>query len=254
MPQRRDDLIGFLDTTLDAALFPDYGPMGLQVFGNEHVERVVTAVSSSLELFEKASQAQADLVVVHHGLFWDRDSHVVDQVMRNRLRVLFDADISLAAYHLALDAHETLGNNAQIVQALDLEAENTPFACSNGRRIGCVGYAPEPLTPDNLLQRIRAVIGRTNATFMHGSPAIRRVAVCSGSGAGYLSEANALGADALITGDMAEPAEMLARELGIHFIAAGHYATEIFGVRALAKLITDTHDCTATFMDLPTIA
>jgi dinuclear metal center YbgI/SA1388 family protein len=228
--------------------------MGLQVCGNEHVERVVTAVSSSLELFEKASQAQADLVVVHHGLFWDRDSRVVDQVMKNRLRVLFDADISLAAYHLALDAHKTLGNNAQIVQALGLDPENTSFAFSNGRRIGCVGYTPNALTPANLLERIRSVIGPTNAAFMYGSPAIRRVAVCSGSGAGHLKEANALGVDALITGDMSEPAEMLARELGIHFIAAGHYATETFGVRALATLITDTHDCTATFMDFPTIA
>ena len=254
MSERRDDLIAFLDATLDVAAFPDYGPMGLQVVGSERVERVVTAVSSSLALFGQAARAGAQLVVVHHGLFWDRDSRVVTRVMRERLRALFDADISLAAYHLALDAHDSLGNNAQIVRALELEPEPTPFALSGGRPIGKIGRAPQPLSPSALVERLEAAIGRPHATFMHGPSSIRRVAVCSGSGASFIQEAQALGADALLTGDMAEPAEMLARELGIHFIAAGHYATEVFGVRALADLIAEQRDCDATFLDLPTIA
>ena len=254
MSERRDDLIAFLDATLDVVAFPDYGPMGLQVIGGERVERVVTAVSISLELFRRAAQAGAQLVVVHHGLFWDRDSRVVNRVMRERLRALFDADISLAAYHLALDAHTSLGNNAQIVGALGLEPEPTPFAVSGGQCIGKFGRAPHPLTPAALVERVEAAIGRPHATFMHGPASVERIAVCSGSGASFIQEAQALGADALLTGEMAEPAEMLARELGIHFIAAGHYATEVFGVRALADLIGDERDCEATFLDLPTIA
>ena len=252
--ERRDDLIAFLDAALDVATFPDYGPMGLQVVGSECVERVVTAVSSSLALFEQAAREGAQLVVVHHGLFWDRDSRVVNPVMRDRLRALFDADISLAAYHLALDAHDSLGNNAQIVRALGLEPEPTPFAVSGGRSIGKIGRAPHSLTPAALVERVEATIGQPHATFMHGPASIERIAVCSGSGASFIQEARALGAHALVTGDMAEPAEMLARELGIHFIAAGHYATEVFGVRALADLIAEQRDCEATFLDLPTIA
>ena len=254
MAERRDDLVAFLDATLDVAGFPDYGPMGLQVIGSERVERVVTAVSVSLELFQQAAQAGAQLIVVHHGLFWDRDSRVVNRVMRERLRALFDADISLAAYHLALDAHEKLGNNAQIAEALGLELEQTPFAVSGGRPIGKIGRTSHALTAATLVERVEAAIGRPHAAFMHGPAAIQRVAVCSGSGASFVQEARALGADALLTGDMAEPAEMLARELGIHFIAAGHYATEVFGVRALADLIAGARNCEATFLDLPTIA
>lgn len=254
MSERRDDLIAFLDATLDVAAFPDYGPMGLQVVGSERVERVVTAVSSSLALFGQAARAGAQLVVVHHGLFWDRDSRVVNRVLRERLRALFDADITLAAYHLALDAHDSLGNNAQIVAALGLEPEPTPFAASGGQSIGKIGRAPQPLAPAALVERVESVIGRPHATFMHGPSAVRRVAVCSGGGASFIQEAQALGADAMLTGDMAEPAEMLARELGIHFIAAGHYATEVFGVRALADLMASERNCEAVFLDLPTIA
>jgi len=116
------------------------------------------------------------------------------------------------------------------------------------------GRAPQPLSQTALVERVEAAIGRPHAAFMHGPASVRRVAVCSGSGASFIQEARARGADALVTGDMAEPAEMLARELGIHFIAAGHYATEVFGVRALAGLIAEQRDCEASFLDLPTIA
>ena len=254
MSERRDDLIAFLDATLDVAAFPDYGPMGLQVVGSERVERVVTAVSSSLALFGQAARAGAQLVVVHHGLFWDRDSRVVNRVMRERLRALFDADITLAAYHLALDAHDSLGNNAQIVGALGLEPEPTPFAASGGQSIGKIGRAPQPLTPATLVERVDHCHRPAARDVYARASAIRRVAVCSGGGASFIQEAQALGADAMLTGDMAEPAEMLARELGIHFIAAGHYATEVFGVRALANLIAGERNCEAMFLDLPTIA
>jgi dinuclear metal center YbgI/SA1388 family protein len=252
--ESRDELVGFLDATLSVAAYPDYGPMGLQVFGAETVDRVVTAVSSSRALFERAAELQAQLVVVHHGLFWDRDSRVIDDLLRERLRVLFDHHISLAAYHLSLDAHPEYGNNTLIVRALGLEPQSDAFALANDRPIGRIGTAVAPVSAADLLQRVGELIGAPHAAFMHGPNEIRRVAVCSGGGPGYLREAASLGCEALITGDMSEPSEMLSRELGIHFIAAGHYATEVFGVRALAELLNRERDVEAGFVDLPTRA
>ena len=254
MAESRDDLIEFLDRTLAARDFDDYGPMGLQVHGADRVDLTITAVSASRELFELAADARAQLVVVHHGLLWDGDSRVIDPLLRDRLKPLFEHDINLAAYHLALDAHPELGNNALIVRGLGLEAEPTAFALSRGRAIGRIGRASEDLGTDELLARIATEIGPPNAAFMNGPAVVARVAVCSGGGAGFLREAAALGCDALVTGDMSEPAEMLSRELGIHFMAAGHYATEVFGVRALADLINRERSSEARFVDLPTIA
>ncbi len=254
MAESRDALIEFLDTELAASDFDDYGPMGLQVHGAERVDLTITAVSASHELFELAADARAQLVVVHHGLFWDGDSRVIDAVMRDRLETLFQHDINLAAYHLALDAHPEHGNNALIVRALRLEAEPTAFAVSRGRPIGRIGRAAGDLGADELLSRVETEIGPPNAAFMNGPAVVVRVAVCSGDGPRYLREAAALGCDALVTGDMSEPAEMLSRELGIHFIAAGHYATEVFGVRALADLINQDRSSEARFVDLPTVA
>ncbi len=254
MSESRDDLVGFLDATLAVSDYPDYGPMGLQVHGAATVNRVVTAVSSSRALFERAAELQAQLVVVHHGLFWDRDSRVIDDLLRERLHTLFDHQISLVAYHLSLDADPEYGNNALIVRALGLEPASDPFALANDRPIGRIGAAAATITAADLLRRVGEVIGAPNAAFMHGPNEIRRVAVCSGGGPGYLREAAGLGCEALITGDMSEPAEMLSHELGVHFIAAGHYASEVFGVRALAELLNRERDVEARFVDLPTRA
>ncbi len=254
MAERRDQLVAFLDQTLDIEAFPDYGPMGLQVYGRARVERVVTAVSASRALFETAAARGADLIVVHHGLFWNKDSRVIDPLLRERLRPLFDHGMSLAAYHLALDGHPTLGNNARILAALGFERDDEGFAHAGGRAVGWFGSADAPVAVDEFAARIRGAIGPPHAVYANGPDEIRRIAVCSGGGPRYLPEIAARGCDALVTGDMDEPAEMWSRELGVHFAAAGHYATEVFGVQALAELLNDQRGCEAEFLDLPTNA
>ncbi|MDE2901486.1 MAG: Nif3-like dinuclear metal center hexameric protein [Chloroflexota bacterium] len=254
MPEPRDDVVTHLNRVLDLPAFPDYGPMGLQVHGCEVVESVVTAVSASRALFELAASRDAGLVVVHHGLFWDKDSRVIDPMLRERLRLLFDHGINLAAYHLALDGHPTLGNNARIIEALDFRKERAGFAHAGDRPVGWFGSVSDPVPAAEFAARVEQVIGPLNANYANGPAEIRRIAVCSGGGLRYLPEVAASGCDALLTGDMFEPAEMWSRELGVHFLAAGHYATEVFGVQALAELISAELDCSAEFIDLPTNA
>ncbi len=228
--------------------------MGLQVHGRSMIERVVTAVSASRALFQAAADRDAGLVVVHHGLFWDKDSRVIDPMLRERLRLLFDHDINLAAYHLALDGHPTLGNNARIIQALGFRKERGGFANVGDRPVGWFGSVPEPVPAVEFAERVADAVGPLHANYANGPSEIRRIAVCSGGGPRYFPEVAASGCDAFVTGDMFEPAEMWSRELGVHFMAAGHYATEVFGVQALAELLAADFDCNAEFIDLPTNA
>lgn len=254
MPEPRDDVVAHLNRVLELQAFPDYGPMGLQVHGRAVVDTVVTAVSASRVLFETAAERDAGLVIVHHGLFWDKDSRAVDPMLRERLRLLFDYDINLAAYHLALDAHATLGNNARIIQALGYQKERLGFAHVGDRPVGWFGSVSDPVPAREFADRVRATIGPLHAHYANGPAEVRRIAVCSGGGPRYFPDVAASGCDAFVTGDMLEPVEMWSRELGVHFFAAGHYATEVFGVQALAELISAELDCSAEFIDLPTNA
>jgi dinuclear metal center YbgI/SA1388 family protein len=241
---QRDEIIAFADELLDAGSFRDYGPMGMQVVGADTVTKTVCAVSSSRELFERAAEAGAELVLVHHGLLWENEPRTIDTRMKGRLEVLFRANITLAAYHLALDAHPEIGNNALLARELGLEVDE-PFA-----GIGVGGRLPEPLSIDALAGRAVEAVGRSPLVFADGPVEIRRVAVVTGGGARYLSEAAAAGYDALVTGEAAEPTMMTARELGIHFVAAGHYATERLGVKALAARIADRFGVDWEFVEL----
>jgi dinuclear metal center YbgI/SA1388 family protein len=241
---RRDEIIAFADELLDVGSFRDYGPMGMQVVGAEVVTRVVCAVSSSRELFERAAAAGAELVLVHHGLFWNNEPRVVDVRMKGRLRTLFDADITLAAYHLALDAHQEVGNNVLLARELELTVE-TPFA-----GIGVGGRFADPPTMDELRERVERVVGRRPLVFADGPARLERAAVVTGGGGRYLVEAAAERYDALITGEAEEPTMMTARELGIHFVAAGHYATERLGVQALAARIGERFSLPWEFVEL----
>ncbi len=254
MPEPRDDLVTHLNKALEVQAFPDYGPMGLQVHGRLKIQHVVTAVSASRALFEAAANRNAGLVVVHHGLFWEKDSRVVDPLLRERLRLLFDHDINLAAYHLALDGHPTLGNNARIIEALGFRKERVGFAHVGDRPVGWFGSVSDAVPADEFANRVGEAVGPLHANYAYGPSEIRRIAVCSGGGPSYFPEVAASGCDAFVTGDMFEPAEMWSRELGVHFMAAGHYATEVFGVQALAEFIAAELDCSAEFIDLPTNA
>ena len=246
----RDAIIAFLDGLLDAQGWDDYGPNGLQVPGGEEVGVVATGVSAHRELFERAAGEGAHLVLCHHGLFWDSQPRALSPHMKDRLRTLFDADMSLAAYHLPLDAHPEVGNNALICEALGLTRSDT-FGEHRGRPIGFVGRAPEVLGLSELVDRCTAAFGREPLVFEGGPDSIQTVGVVSGGGASHVADAAARGLDVLLTGEPAEPSMAEAREAGIHFIAGGHYATETFGVRRLGDLLAERFDVDHRFIDVP---
>lgn len=251
MPATVTEILAHAESLLDAHAFADYCPIGLQVAGRtEHVDTVATSVSSTLDAFRRAEAAGAQLLLCHHGLFWKGTPQVVDPVMRERLDTLFDAGITLAGYHLCLDAHGELGNNALIADALGLARTGEPFAVHGGRPIGVVGTLAEPVDQDAFTARVRKVVGG-RAPLVLGAPAARiaRVGVCSGGAASSIVEAAALGCDAFLTGEPREDTHALATELGIAFYAAGHHATEVFGIRALGEHLAAEFDLRHEFLD-----
>jgi len=240
-------LIDHLDELLEPAAFDDFGPNGLQVPGAEEVGTVVTGVSAHLELFERAAEAGADLVLVHHGIFWDRAPRQLDLPAKRRLQLLFDNDMALAAYHLPLDGHLEVGNNALIAAGLGCESWE-PFAGG----IGVAGRFPGAGVPaGELVERVRGLTAREPLVFDHGPASVRSIGVLSGAGAGELAAAISAGLDAFITGEPAERVMAQAREAGIHFLAAGHYATETFGVRRLGDLLAERFGVAHQFIDIP---
>jgi dinuclear metal center YbgI/SA1388 family protein len=241
----RDEIVAFADELLEVASYPDYGPMGLQVVGAEEIARIACGVSASRELFERAAEAGAQLVLVHHGLFWEKDPREIGSVMRERLRVLFDRDMSLVAYHLALDAHPEIGNNAYLARGLGL-AEKRRFTA-----IGWGGDLAEAVAITDFTNRVHQLVGHMPLVFPYGPEEVKRLAICSGGAARHLADAIAEGYDCFVTGEAAEPTKHLAKEAGIHFVAAGHYATETSGVQALARKIGERFDVEWEFLDLP---
>jgi dinuclear metal center YbgI/SA1388 family protein len=246
----RDEIIAFLDELLDAPAFEDYGPNGLQVTGCDELEHVATGVSAHRELFERAAEAGAGMVLCHHGIFWGAAPTTVDAQLRGRLKSLFDSDMSLAAYHLPLDAHAEVGNNALICDALELR-RGEPFGEARGRPIGFVGHAGEPLALEALAERCRRAFGRDPLVFEGDGRPLRRVGVVSGGGGSNLLDAIRLGLDAFVTGEPEEPAMATARETGVAFLACGHYATETLGVRRLGDLLAERFGVRHTFVDVP---
>jgi dinuclear metal center YbgI/SA1388 family protein len=246
----RDELISFLDELLASPGREDYGPNGLQVPGAEEVELVVTGVSAHRELFERAAADGAQLVLCHHGIFWGEAAGPVTEQLKARLKLLFDNDMSLAAYHLPLDAHPEVGNNALICEGLGLERESA-FGQAKGAPIGWVGVAPEPLGLSELVERSTRLFGSEPLVFDAGPAEIRRVGVLSGGGSSALGEAIALGLDAFVTGEPTEHVMADAREGGVHFLAAGHYASETFGVRRLGELLAERFGVGHVFVEIP---
>src|SRR4051812_3070308 len=240
------DLIGHLDDLLEPGVFDDYGPNGLQVPGREFVQTVVTGVSAGLELFEKAAAEGADLVLVHHGLFWKGPPLPLDRPAKRRLKLLFDHDMSLAAYHLPLDAHPEHGNNALLARGLGADVAGS-FAT-----IGVTATFPgDGIGADELASRVGDLVAREPLAILAGPPQVRSIAIVSGGGQGYLPEAIAAGHDAFLTGESSERNFNEAREAGIHFIAAGHYATETLGIRRLGDLLAEQFGIRHVFIDVP---
>lgn len=229
---RRDEIVAYANELLEIGRFPEFAPQGLQVVGAPEVTRIACGVSCSRELFERAVALEAELVLVHHGLFWRNEPLVVDARLRGRLETLFRGDASLVAYHLALDAHPALGNNVQLAARIGA----TPVGPFEVVGVGCT---IDPVSVDDLAARVASVVGRTPLVLRGGGNAIRRLAVSTGAAGHDLVRAAHEGYDALLTGEPEEPSAASAAELGIHLLAAGHHASEQFGVQALAAHLAE---------------
>jgi dinuclear metal center YbgI/SA1388 family protein len=246
-----DDLIRHLDALLEPRAFSDYCPNGVQVPGRAEVDSVITGVSAHVELFERAVEAGAGLVLVHHGLFWRGQPLEITPVMHRRLKLLFDHDIALAAYHLPLDAHPEHGNNALLGQGLG-GLDPQPFAEHDGRPIGSrFAFPGDGLSLDELAGRVAKLCDRAPLVIAGGDHRVRTLGIVSGAGTDFMHEAIALGLDAFLTGEPAERAFGAARDEGIHFLAGGHHATETFGVRRLGELLAARFGVQQEFVDVP---
>jgi dinuclear metal center YbgI/SA1388 family protein len=246
----RDEIIAFCDQLLDISSFEDYGPNGMQVPGQTEVSKVAIGVSANRAFLEGAVESGAQLAIVHHGLFWGGEPEALSEQMAERLRVLLGARLSLVAYHLPLDAHLEIGNNALLCEGLGFEQVG-PFSEHKGRPIGVVGRSSAGLEPAELIRRVAELVGREPLTFDVGPDRVRSIGIVSGSASAQIHDAIALGLDAFLTGEPAEHVMADARENAIHFVAAGHYATETFGVRRLGEIVAQRFGIEQEFIDVP---
>ena len=240
-------MVSYTQMLLDAGRFKDYGPNGLQVEGRQPIRKLVTGVTASLALIDAAIAEGADALLVHHGLFWRGQDGRVTGWMRQRLGKLLAHDINLIAYHLPLDAHAELGNNAQWGQRLGLTAD----ARFGDQDLGFIGAAPAGLTLDALAGRLHTALDRAPVVLPGDGRPLRRVAWCSGGAQGYFEQAIAAGADAFLTGEISEPQAHYARETGVAFLACGHHASERYGVQALGAHLSERFDLAHLFIDVP---
>lgn len=247
MPIALKALMKELDLLLGCERISDYCPNGLQVEGRAEVRRIVSGVTASQALLDAAVQQGADLVLVHHGYFWKNENPCVTGMKQRRLKTLLAHDISLAAYHLPLDMHPELGNNVQLGLRLGLRVEE-PLEPGNSRSIGVIGHLPQPLPAGEFAARVAAVLGREPLLVDRDAP-VQRIAWCTGGAQGYIEQAIAAGADLYLTGEVSEATVHAARENDIAFIAAGHHATERYGVQALGDWIASRFDIEHQFIE-----
>lgn len=242
-----NELEAYLNRLLDIAKFHDYCPNGLQVEGRSEVRQLVSGVTASLDFLEAAIAAGADTVLVHHGYFWRGENSCLTGMKRNRIALLLAHDISLLAYHLPLDAHPELGNNAQLSHRLGL--------CETGRfgeqGIGMYGTLPSNISSlKELRLSVERTLSRTPLVIGDDACSLKRVAWCTGGAQDYFGEAIDLGADVFITGEISERTVHLARESGVAFISAGHHATERYGIQALGNHISKKFGISHQYIDI----
>lgn len=236
MSVERDQLMDYLDTTLQPALFADYCPNGLQVSGGETIRKLATGVTACQALLDAAADWGADAILVHHGYFWKGEAPEVTGIKRNRLHTLLTNNMNLLAYHLPLDAHPALGNNARLGELMGLPlASHEPLEPGKAHSVGNVAQLADPQTMSVLLARLRDVTGRAPLHIGNEQRLVRRVAWCTGGAQSYIERAIGAGADVFVTGEASEQTVHIAREAGIEFVAAGHHATERYGVQALGE-------------------
>lgn len=239
-------LVAYADDLLSVSLFKDYGPNGLQVEGKPEIYHLISGVSVTMDLIDAAIEQEADVLLVHHGMFWDKDDPCIVGMKKRRLEKLMKHDISLLAYHLPLDAHPVLGNNAQLAELFGFSTEGV----MNAEGVGNYGRLREYVSLEAFGEKIEKVLGREPLLISGGDHAVGRVAWCSGAAQSYIQQAIDLGVDAFISGEVSEHTVHVARESGIHYIAAGHHATERYGVKALGDHLAAKHGLVHAFIDI----
>jgi len=241
-----NELIHYTQQLMHVERFKDYCPNGLQVEGRQNIGKIVSGVTASMALLEAAHKANADLVLVHHGYFWRNEDARVIGMKRNRLAYLLKNDLNLMAYHLPLDAHAEFGNNVQLGKLLGLNAVD--YAGDES----LVAYAEleTPVTLDDFLLRIESSLQRTPMLVGDRSRLIKKVAWCTGAAQSYIEAAEALGADVFISGEISEQTTHQALEMGVAYVAAGHHATERYGVKALGAHLAARFNLEHEFIDI----
>ena len=242
----RVELDTYLNALLETARFQDYGPNGLQVEGKAEVHKIVSGVTASLALIDAAIDAEADAVLVHHGLFWKGQDGRLTGWMKQRVERLLRHQINLFAFHLPLDAHPLYGNNAQFGNRLGVSAD----AYFGNQNLGCMGSLIEPLSLQALSAMLQSQLRRVPTLAPGDGRPLRRLAWCTGGAQGYFEAAISSGADVFITGEISEPQAHLAAETGVAFIACGHHASERFGAPALAQHLADKFGLEHQFIEI----
>ncbi len=244
------ELVRYLNKSLEISKFQDYCPNGLQVEGCARVSRLATGVTACQALIDSAIEWGADAVLVHHGYFWKGEAAEIVGMKRRRLAALLANDISLLAYHLPLDAHSELGNNACFGRILGVESV-APLEPGVTDSWACVGSLPKAVTIDSIMGTLEAETGRSPLHIgVNAHDSVRRIAWCTGAAQGYIDAAARAGADLYVTGEVSEQTVHSAREQGIHFIAAGHHATERYGVQALGAHLAKQFSIEHRFIDI----
>lgn len=246
---RRSELQDYLNELLDVERIRDYCPNGLQVEGRNEIQTIVTGVTASQALLDQAVALQADAVLVHHGYFWKSEPAVIVGMKQRRIKTLLQADINLFAYHLPLDVHSDLGNNAQLAK---LFGWGTPQPLHTADPLGVVMGSTllEPMSSVELAQHIEQCLQRPLTVRIDCDQPIRRIAWCSGGGQSYIDHAAAAGFDAFLSGEISEQTTHSAREQGVAYFAAGHHATERYGIRALGEHLAQRFGLTHHFIDI----
>lgn len=243
------EIMEYMNHYLNIDQFDDFAPNGLQVEGAKDIYKILFAVSASHELFQMAKNENADAIVVHHGMFWDNEPKVVTGILKERLKLLLDNNISLFGYHLPLDAHNVVGNNIQIGKLFDFDLVK-PFRKYQNNHLGIIGLFNQEKSVENITQIISNEINRNFQIYQFGNPSIKSIGIISGAAPDAVREIAMENIDLYLTGESTEWVYHFAKESKIHYVAAGHYATERFGVKALAKIVESQFQVETQFVDI----
>ena len=249
MAVTRKKLENYLTEFLQPWQMKDYCPNGLQVEGKDSIEKIVTGVTASQELIDAALAANADAVIVHHGYFWKSEDEVIKGMKKKRLKTILMNDLNLFGYHLPLDVHPEVGNNAQLGNLLGIKIQRSlePW---NRQCVAVKGKLETPMSAEDFAVLIEQKLNRKPLLEKSGEQLIKTVAWCTGGGQHYIDAAAEQGIDAFISGEASEQTIHVAREMGIHFFAAGHHATERYGAKALGEHLAEKFDVVVEFIDI----